>query len=721
MRRSLQAAVLALLLGSSAACQSQWGPHGGGSKPNGLASGGPQAHAKLARVDLFPQGVGFFEYQGMVDGNASQKLHFRSGQINDVLASLVFQDTGGGRVGEATFPSQEPLSVTLHGLQVNLAGNPSLAAILGQFRGDVVTLKINKSGHKTISGRIIDVHQTIPPLQLRPVPTGPAWSINLFSHGHIRSIALAKVRGIHLDSPQLQRSFRRALNALARQPNVHKREITLWFHGKSSRMVRFAYLLETPLWRITYRLVIPSGQAWPKGKSEPVLQAFAIVSNQTDMNWRHISLHLLGGKPISFIEDLYRPLYLPRQVAALPPGVSFSPQTYGNSWGPVVPLRAGLALRAEPKFGLSSATANFSAHAALARSAKQADAQLLRLAPFNPLQGMQAMAQTGRTHPAFDYRVRDVNIPRQQSAMVPILVAPIQGRLLDLYVDVGNAGHPLQSLQLTNTTGKYLLAGPVSVVRQGSYGGDVQLGSLGRGQKRIISFAVDQSVNVRQLPQKNEQVLVSAAIKRGILYLTQDLTNTAGYSVVNQAAGARTLLIRQNTLPGWKIVTPAKHPAARHGMDQFQLPLAANATTKLPIVQTQAQKQPSDLTGLNRPALVQLAKTPHLPMAIVTVLKRAVALRKIVHQRQMALHATGSEETRLMAYQAHLRENLLALNKVSPVYNAMAADLQRQEVKLQKLRQTSVGQRASLKTAQANLAGFWRNTRIAKTAARKGK
>lgn len=733
MRRSLQAAALVLLMGAFPACQSQWGPNSTGPKANGPGAGGKQAHTQLTQVDLFPNGVGFFVYQGMVDGNASQKLYFRSGQINDVLASLVFQDTGGGRVGEATFPSQEPLSVLLHGLQVNLDGNPSLAAILGQFRGDLVTLKINKPGHKAISGRIIDVHRTNLPFQpqprpvpwqanqLIPVPGGPAWYINVFSHGHLRSVALATVRGVHLDSPKLQRSFSRALDALAGRPNAHKRELTLWFHGKSRRMVRFAYLLETPLWRITYRLVIPNGTALPGAKYEPVLQAFAIVSNQTEMNWRHINLHLQGGKPISFIEDLYRPLYLPRQVAALPSGVSFRPQTYGNSWGLVVPLpvnaATGTAPGAEPQFRLRSATANPGIYARTHGEMEALQSQARKQASFNPLEGMQVIAQTGRTHPAFDYRVTDVNIPRRQSAMVPILVAPIQGRPLDLYVDRGNAGHPLQSVQLTNTTGKYLLAGPVTVVRQGSYGGDVQLSSLGRGQKRIISFAVDQSVNMSPLPRKSASVLVSAEIKHGTLYMVQQSTYQSGYSIVNRAATARTVLIRQSAMPGWKIVTPAKHLKARHGMDQFELTVAANSTIKLPMVRTQAQRQPSSLTILNRPALLQLIQTPRLPGAVITVLKQAVALRKIVHRRQVALHVTGSEESRVMAYQAHLRENLLALNKGSKVYNAMAADLQRQEVKLQKLRQTSAAERESLKTAQANLADFWKKTRVAKVLA----
>ena len=735
MRPFLKQSALLLLIGSIAACQSQPPVTREDAKPAPLAAARGRGPTKLAQVDLFPNGVGFFEFQGMVDGNSRQQLRFRSGQIDDVLGSLVFQDTGGGRVGQATFPTREPLSVTLHGLQVNLGGNPSLADILGQFRGDLVTLIMDTPKPERISGRIIDVHQTLaatpmvwPPgpgpalgrtIGSRTAPVRPVWFINLYTHGHILSIALGAVKNVHLASARRQRSFSRALNALARQSNPHQRRLTLWFHGKSRRMVRFAYLLETPLWRITYRLIVPPGPASPQSHDQAVLQAFAIVSNQTDMNWRHIRLHLQGGRPISFIDDLYRPLYLPRPVAMAPSGVSFRPQTYGRAWQPVTVLR---------KFALHAVAGKGRLVGALEQNALEKRvimhhvlALRQNVAQFNPLQGVQTMAQAGHTHPAFDYHVADVTIPRQQSAMVPILVAPIQGRPLDLYVAGGVAGHPLQSMQLTNNTGKYLLAGPLSVVCEDTYGGAVQLGNMDRGQKRIISFAVDQSVKVKPLPWKNTTVLVSAKIRRGMLYLVQDCTNQAGYMIVNRAATARTVLIRQNLMPGWKIVMPIQHPKTHHGLDQFELTVAATATGKLPIVQTQQQTQPVSLTNLNRQALRQLIRMPHLPAAIITVLKRAVALRKIVWQQQRALAATGDRESRVLGYQAQLRDNLLALNKTGKVYQAMAVELQRQEEQLQKLHTIAAAERASLKAAQDNLASFWKMTNVAETFARKGK
>ena len=49
----------------------------------------------LRQVVLFNSGVGYFQREGEVDGNARIELSFPSGDINDLLMSLVLQDAKG--------------------------------------------------------------------------------------------------------------------------------------------------------------------------------------------------------------------------------------------------------------------------------------------------------------------------------------------------------------------------------------------------------------------------------------------------------------------------------------------------------------------------------------------------------------------------------------------------------------------------------------------------
>ena len=62
----------------------------------------------LKRVLLSTGGVGYFEYEAVVDGSAVLSLDVRLDQVDDVLKSIVvFDDVGG--VGAIRLPGREPL------------------------------------------------------------------------------------------------------------------------------------------------------------------------------------------------------------------------------------------------------------------------------------------------------------------------------------------------------------------------------------------------------------------------------------------------------------------------------------------------------------------------------------------------------------------------------------------------------------------------------------
>lgn len=57
---------------------------------------------RVTHVSLYKNGVGFFEHEGRVTGDAAVSLHLTSAQLNDVLQSLTAVDLGGGHVTGAT-------------------------------------------------------------------------------------------------------------------------------------------------------------------------------------------------------------------------------------------------------------------------------------------------------------------------------------------------------------------------------------------------------------------------------------------------------------------------------------------------------------------------------------------------------------------------------------------------------------------------------------------
>ncbi|MCS4051913.1 hypothetical protein [Salinibacter ruber] len=128
----------------------------------------------IEKVVFFKSGVSYVEHRGTVQGTTTMTLRFRDEQMKDVLKSLVLQDLSGGRVGTINYPSQDPLSRTLEGFQVDLSEPGGLGRLSNQLRGAAVTLA---TGDTTVGGTIVSADP-------QDGPNGATqWHLTLYGDG----------------------------------------------------------------------------------------------------------------------------------------------------------------------------------------------------------------------------------------------------------------------------------------------------------------------------------------------------------------------------------------------------------------------------------------------------------------------------------------------------------------------------------------------------------
>jgi hypothetical protein len=283
----------------------------------------PATDVPVKRVVLYSSGVGYFEHAGKVVNDGRAELRFRTEQINDMLKSLVLQDLGGGTVGAVVYPSQNPLAKTLKSFQVDISANPSLGELLNQLRGAEVVVE---GAGEEITGVILGLEKVEKPVaEGQPVRV---WMLNLISGGLIRAVELGGLRRIELVDEQLQAELNGALTALTQARDQDKKPVHIEFRGQGERSVRMGYVIETPIWKTTYRLVMPEDDS-----DTGYLQGWAIVENQTESDWSDVTLSLVSGRPISFVQDLYQPLYVKRPVVQPELYASLMPQQYEDGTG----------------------------------------------------------------------------------------------------------------------------------------------------------------------------------------------------------------------------------------------------------------------------------------------------------------------------------------------------------------------------------------------------
>ena len=99
--------------------------------------------------------------------------------------------------------------------------------------------------------------------------------------------------------------------------------MTLATEGTGDRQLYVSYISEVPIWKTTYRIVLPR-----KPGEEPLLQGWAIVDNTVGEDWNNVELSLVAGAPQSFIQQLSQPLYGRRPVVPLSLGAQLTPQTH---------------------------------------------------------------------------------------------------------------------------------------------------------------------------------------------------------------------------------------------------------------------------------------------------------------------------------------------------------------------------------------------------------
>src|SRR5258708_29705389 len=114
----------------------------------------------IGQIVLFSSGVGYFQREGTVDGNARVDLSFPTQDINDLLKSMVVRDLDGGGVSTVSYDNNAPVEKTLKSFAINLNGNPSFAGILAQARGEkveVVLQQTNATQPGTLTGTVIGI------------------------------------------------------------------------------------------------------------------------------------------------------------------------------------------------------------------------------------------------------------------------------------------------------------------------------------------------------------------------------------------------------------------------------------------------------------------------------------------------------------------------------------------------------------------------------------
>ena len=543
--------------------------------PAAKSSAAPAAPSAIdlpvRKVVLYKNGVGYFEHAGAVSGNQRVTVDFTSAQLNDVLQSLTALDSKGGMIGAVGYNSTMPIAQQLTTLALGLKDYPATLEVYHAIRGQRV--EVTGAG-APLTGRLVNVEFRKETDKNGATSEDHYFLIVATDTGALRTAEITDAVSVRMIDPSLQKQFASYLEIVASAQDQQLRHLTLEDRGQGERQLQVSYISEVPVWKSTYRIVFPRD---PNGNA--TVQGWAVVDNTVGVDWNNVQLSLVAGAPQSFIQPLSQPLYTQRPTIPIATAAQNAPITHeaaeydklqmAGSLNIVPRASQSVTVNAAPRpsFGVAGMEGMGGSSNGVMGSMFGNGANIAGPASGSNYGGgvyrasdvMQAGdVSTNAFDDFFEYALtQPVTIHKNESAMVPIL----QQELPTTHITVWSDTHPtpLRAIWLENTSKLTLDSGSFSIFESGAFAGEGLLDPIHPGEKRLLSYAVDQAVKVRRGDFSQTRTLHRVAVHEGVLVETTSSVTDTIYTVTNAGDETRAVMVEHRRQPRAELV-PSEYP-----------------------------------------------------------------------------------------------------------------------------------------------------------------
>jgi hypothetical protein len=488
-----------------------------------LAQGGTTL--PLKRVRLYETGVGYFERAGTLAGKAAE-LPVPASHLDDALKTLVVLSDD----AKATVAGVEFGSSVSRGMARALAGLPSddtplkLHSLLRSMKGANVQIKTSHAG--AITGRLVELVEAADSdleecIEVSADGNGSAHKgcvmqkqptvVVLTKGGELRRLRVADLVSVKPTDPGFASRLGSALDALGDRSMRTLKDLRVL--AKSGKGITLGYVAETPVWRVTYRLVLTDAK-----KDSGALQGWALLHNDTDEDWRGVQVDLVNGRPDSFLFPLAAPRYARRELVTPDNELSTVPQLMGTTpdamWGDeggdsygagglgLSGVGEGGGGRGE---GIGLGSIGTIGHGAGTGNVDSASSLLSvgNLAGVSGSEGVEAGA-------LFRYTLKQaVDLRAHGSALVPFLSDGIVARRMAFFSAANTTAR--SAVHLTHQGKQTLPPGTIAVFSDGGFAGEAALPRLKPKETSVVEFGEDLDVELDQesADYKDETKLLS--------------------------------------------------------------------------------------------------------------------------------------------------------------------------------------------------------------------
>jgi hypothetical protein len=593
----------------------------------------------VRKVELYKNGMGFFEHTGPVKNSQSVEITLPGSQLNDVLKSLTVLDLGEGQIAGVTYDSAAPIDRRLAEIPVDLASANGIVTLLNQIRGANIELRAPIG---TVTGKLLGAEN-----RKRAAGASEAAEetfVNVLgADNRIHAIRLESAGALKLTDPALAGDLERALTILDDSHQRDTRRLRIQTSGDGERQIYIGYTSEAPIWKTTYRIVLD-----PERK--PLLQGWAIVDNTTPMDWEEVTLSLVAGAPISFIQNLSQPVYARRPEVPIAQGIQAMPRILEATNGAV---RFDVErLEEKREMMMAADTAMPAPRAAM----KQSMSDAYRRQPV-------PTAQTAVVGEQFEYKLRQpVTIRRNESALLPILQSEIEGEKLAVYNAAAREMHPRLAFRLKNSSGLTLDGGAVTLIDSNTFAGEGLIETLQPGESRLIGYAIDPGSSVSTRNGSERQRIERVVINKGFLRLHSRELDRTVYAIRNNNDATRTLILEHPIRAGWKLIETSPEETSTN-FYRFRVEVAPRSDAEFIVREERPVEDVQAVSTITTDQLAIWVNARSIDEETEASLREVAGKLAMIETLAQRITALEAEREGIFADQKRLRENLQRLGQ----------------------------------------------------------
>jgi hypothetical protein len=689
----------------------------------------PESAARLpvTRVILYKDGVGYFEHAGHVRGSQDVNVDFTTAQLNDVLKSLTVLDLGKGRITGVSYNSAAPLERRLGSLRLPVGENPTTAQFLDALRGARMEVR---NGSESASGRLLSIEdrdvagkgdQKITLTQISVVTDG----------GEVRIFDLTPSTSVRVAEKEVNEEVGKYLGLVASTRDQDVRRMTISTAGDGERNLLVTYISEVPVWKSTYRIVIPT-------EGKPLLQGWAIVDNTVGEDWKDVELSLVAGAPQSFVQELSQPYYTRRPVVPLPENAMLTPQTHeatiqtevengapaaiprgvvggvpggvpGGQMGGVIGgigsgSGGGVGSGSGPGFGPGAGGGVGGGVFRVGGGVPRPDATEVA----ETLEAGTTVGETRELGDLFEYKLKDrVTIRKNQSALVPILQSRIDAEKVSVWNPSDSS--VLRALWVNNTSDLTLDGGSFNVLEGDAFAGEGLMDAIKPGEKRLLSYAADLGVLVDAKQKADNQRVTKVIIAHGTMTQSTQERQENTYSIRNRDTSPRAVVIEHPARPGWKLTDDEKPAESSASFHRFRLTVEPKKTTTLVVKEYRPIMNSYQLTNVTDNQIKFFLDQKMINPEVEKALRRIDAQKNDIAVIEAVITGRRSQVSSISDDQQRVRENMNALKgsaEEKALVERYVRELNEQEDRVQSLRREIAEMQQKRDAAQSALNGM---------------